>query len=112
MSEQMANTRGEVRATRLVLVDDNGRERAVLQMVDGEPVFRLNDERGKERVTLRLKNGDPYVDLTDKNGIPGVYLYVVSDHSSYLGIIGPSGSPISLWAPKLMPGIRPLQRFP
>jgi len=55
----------EVRARRLVLVDDEGRERAMLDMDEDAPVLCLCDEAGEVRAALGVNEDGPRLYLLD-----------------------------------------------
>ena len=58
----------ELRVKRLVLQDDEGRKRAVLEMSDGGPGLFLFDAEGKQRAAVALdKDGSPVV-LNEESG--------------------------------------------
>ena len=68
---------GVIRATNLALVDDQGRERAVLALVRGRPMLVLSDEhtllKGDTLLRARLaigilEDGAPGLELADANG--------------------------------------------
>jgi len=58
----------EIRAQRLVLVDDEGRERAVLAAHKDGAGLNLLDEDGKNRAALAVTKDGPRLTLLDKNG--------------------------------------------
>ena len=44
----------EIRATSFIVVDENGKDRAVLNVSDGGPGLILKDENGKNRIVLNI----------------------------------------------------------
>lgn len=58
----------EVRANGFLLVDKNGKERAVLGMSQNQVAFGLLDERGERRVGLVLDGDGAWFNLYDKGG--------------------------------------------
>jgi hypothetical protein len=68
MSEPESKRIDEVRTRRLVLEDDTGRERAVLQMQNGQPVFRMLDDQGHARIQIDLIDGEPEFRIQDAGG--------------------------------------------
>ncbi|HTN43550.1 MAG TPA: hypothetical protein VMN77_07100 [Nitrospiria bacterium] len=61
----------EVRAQKFVLVDKNGRDRAILDVADDGPALILVDKDGKPHTSLNLNgSGSPVSALPDKNRKP------------------------------------------
>lgn len=56
----------ELRVKRLVLQDDEGRERAVLEMSDGGPGLFLFDEEGNKRAAVALSRDGTPVSLQEQ----------------------------------------------
>lgn len=54
--------------TRLSLHDENGKPRAGMSMVKGDPVLGLHDENCKLRVFLSFGEDGPALDMYNKNG--------------------------------------------
>jgi hypothetical protein len=80
-----------IRATNLALVDEQGRERAVLKLIDGRPIFALSDEYrlplGETVSTSRvaigiLQDGAPGLELTDPNGKKRIAVAVAANGTS------------------------------
>jgi hypothetical protein len=55
-------------ANELIIVDENGKVRAMLGVYAGGPSLGLYDENGKERATLGVYAGGPSLALRDENG--------------------------------------------
>jgi len=55
-------------AKRFLVVDEDGKPRAALGPVDGEPGLWLADKNGTYRAALNLLGGDSYLRFTDKDG--------------------------------------------
>lgn len=84
---------GVIRATNLALVDDRGRERAVLALVQGRPMLVLSDEHtlpnGDTVLRARLaigilEDGAPGLELADVNGKKRALLSVRANGSSVM----------------------------
>ena len=58
----------EVRANKFTLLDENGKECAILTMLEGAPGLRLYDENGKPRAGQGVFKGWPGLILHDDNG--------------------------------------------
>jgi len=71
----------EVRVRRLVLVDDEGRKRAALDMGPDGPTLRLFDENGVPREMLFVGAELSMLDLADAAGKPRATLVVGADVS-------------------------------
>ncbi len=94
-----------VKARNFLLVDENGKTRAALEMIGDESSLVLSDKSGKERATLKVDNdfgpdlrmldengktlamlvvvkGDPFLDLSDENGRARAKLVVSSEPGS------------------------------
>ena len=56
----------EVRASRLVLVDEAGRERAVLEMRKGQPIFQLIGTNGRPQIQIGI--------IPEWDGVPHLFL--------------------------------------
>jgi hypothetical protein len=69
----------EVRARRIVLADDQGRERGVLQMAADGPTLVLCDAMGKVRATLSAIASGPGLALYDAEGKGRAALVVLAD---------------------------------
>lgn len=69
----------EVRAKRFVLVDDAGRERAMLDVLADGPRLALFDAAGKPRAWLSVDKDGPVLGLGDENGKGRVVLAVDED---------------------------------
>ena len=66
---QTASNKNVVKAEEFVLLDDQGRYRAVLEMTDSGPSFSLVDRVGTDRVKLALwPEGSPGLYLNDAKG--------------------------------------------
>jgi len=59
---------GVVRATSFVLLDDQGRDRAKLEMGLGGPWLWLMDENGRGRILLTVDKDGSKLTLLDENG--------------------------------------------
>ena len=75
-----------IRANGFVLVDEKGKERAVLAVVKSVPRLSLFDENGKPRAGLGVDKDGPRLSLFDENGKPRAGLSVPKD-----------GPMLSLW---------------
>lgn len=76
---------GNIKAKQLVIVGNNGEERAVLNGSDDRPCLDLFDSRGMSRISLTVvENGRPYLELRGKNGHEGTCLGVDDNGKSYL----------------------------
>ena len=75
-TSKKAKSPTEVRAQRVVLVDQAEQERAELTMLpDNQPSLRLTDDAGKPRLTLALSNyGEPTLSFADASGTRRVIL--------------------------------------
>jgi hypothetical protein len=122
---------GEVRASRVVLVDPRGRERAVLTMYPDGPQLSLLDSQGRARAGLGADDTGGRLDLLDDEGIPqavlvgrpggsaGLTLYdergpraslaALSDGAASLGLLASDGQP-RLTA-MVLPGNDPAMRL-
>lgn len=82
----------EVRAKRLVLVDDNNKPTALFGVVDGGVRLELNDRQGELRVLLTIsEDGRPVLALLGSHGKGGIALGLASDGSSGLEISDQQG---------------------
>ena len=64
-----SDSREQVTTRALILVDDLGKRRAVLSMVDGTPSLILNDRNGAPRAAFALReDGAPFIGLNDSSG--------------------------------------------
>ena len=80
----------EVRAERFVLVDETGRERALLyKTIEGNPMLRLDDAAGYPAVTLGSLEGKPGLVLWDAGG-PRATLAVIGGYAQ-LSLKDPAG---------------------
>ena len=76
----------------LRLVDEQGRARALLRLVEGVPVLQLIDAAGHSRLTMGLRLDDaPFIDLADEHGVSRVTLRIGGDNQSSLEIFDGSG---------------------
>ncbi len=82
----------EVRARRLVLEDDEGRERATLEMGAYGPRLRLLDAAGQDRARLAVIADDSGLSLADENG-KFCALLRVSKEGRALGLADENGKP-------------------
>ena len=64
-SAQAGEGQNEIRSHRISLVDEQGNERAALQMLGGEPRLAMYDAQGNERVSLSLFGGFPRLLMYD-----------------------------------------------
>ena len=69
----------EVRARKFVLVDGDGKTRALLTVDEDGPRLGLTDESGKARAELRVAKNGPTLNLSDKNGNARAGLSVLKD---------------------------------
>jgi hypothetical protein len=91
--DQAKGQPGPVRTTNLSLVDDRGRQRAVLTLIGGRPMLVLSDElsqptgdtilRARLAVGI-LKDGAPGLELADGNGKKRALFSVTADGVSLL----------------------------
>ncbi len=86
---------GMIRATNIALVDDVGRERAVLKLVDGRPMLVLSDEfklpSGDKVLVARLAvgilgDGAPGLEIVDSDGKKRAVLSLAADGVSALEV--------------------------
>ncbi|MGB2754299.1 MAG: hypothetical protein WBD75_01445 [Phycisphaerae bacterium] len=82
----------EVRARRLVLEDDEGRERGALEMGAYGPRLRLLDAAGQDRARLAVIADDSGLSLADENG-KFCALLRVSKEGRALGLADENGKP-------------------
>ena len=68
MLDPEGKTHNEVRARRFVLVDENGKTRATLNVDKAGPGLNLYDENEKIRASLSVMKGGPCLCLYDKLG--------------------------------------------
>jgi hypothetical protein len=88
---QAPGTAKEIRANKFVLVDQNGKTRASLEINELGPTLALKDGKGKDRVLLSVwKESSPCLHLIDDNGIYRVSLsaaagsdLILRDEKSY-----------------------------
>jgi hypothetical protein len=59
---------GTITATKFVLVDAQGRQRATLDMYKGSPILGLFDANGKLRAELAAAPNGPWLQLNDASG--------------------------------------------
>lgn len=64
----------QVRCESFVLVDDVGKTRAHMGLLNGDPVLELYDAMGERRAALGLEEGDPGLVLYASNGLGEVVL--------------------------------------
>lgn len=65
----------EVKASAFTLCDENGRERAKLSVVNGDPLLWFADAKGNPKMTVGLASGgDPQIILADEKGVGRVGL--------------------------------------
>lgn len=73
-----------VRAKKFRLLDDNGKTRAILNMMADNPSIGMTDENGNCRIALHLFKDEPSIELSSKNGLitlrtsndgPVLYMY-------------------------------------
>ena len=96
---------GVLTARKFRLVDDEGKERAVLGMFQsavyprtGERLanvsgLRLYDTLGNKRAALTLyEDGRPGLSLFDATGKPRIGLCLLDDGSAYLSVLDPAGT--------------------
>ena len=57
-----------VEAKRFILLDDNGKIRATLDMFEDGPMLGLFDENGRLRIGLGVRKDRPKITLLDENG--------------------------------------------
>lgn len=69
----------QVQARKFVLVDENGKTRAMLAVDEDGPRLRLTDEDGKARAELCVVRTGPVLNLSDKNGSARAGLCVLKD---------------------------------
>lgn len=88
------------RATNIALVDEQGRERVVVKLVDGRPVLVFSDEHrlpsGDIVSTSRvasgiLHDGTPSLEIADSNGRQRASLAVTAGGSALLELIAKNG---------------------
>jgi hypothetical protein len=65
----------EIRASRFVLVDETGKDRAVLEMRQGEPILQLVGSNGRVQVQIGI--------IKEWGGVPHAY-FESPDESSFL----------------------------
>lgn len=58
----------EIRATCFILLDENGKGRAVLSVLNDVPGLWLYDENGKVRASMAVGKAGPDLRLFDENG--------------------------------------------
>jgi hypothetical protein len=66
-------------ANELIIVDENGKVRAMLGVYAGGPSLGLYDENGKERATLGVYAGGPALALRDENSKDRAMLVLKAD---------------------------------
>ncbi|HEV3109462.1 MAG TPA: hypothetical protein VGY99_03130 [Candidatus Binataceae bacterium] len=95
-----ANPRLAIRATNIALVDEQGRERVVVKLVDGRPVLVFSDEHrlpsGDVVSTSRLAigilhDGTPSLEIADSNGRQRASLAVTAGGSALLELMAKNG---------------------
>lgn len=59
----------ELRASAFTLVDEAGRARGGLEVVQGDPRLMLRDAEGRVRVMTNLVRGDPQILFADESGV-------------------------------------------
>jgi len=72
LKKSAASAPKEIRASSFIAVDENGKDRAVLNVSDGVPGLILKDENGKNRIILNItknKTGLTIYDEKSKNHI-------------------------------------------
>ena len=84
--------RSELRATRFVLVDENGTQRGVLRVTDGVPALLLQDSAGSWRAVLSVDDEAASLALTRQNGSAGVRV-AAGDETSSVTLYGAGGKP-------------------
>ena len=59
---------GEIRASRIVLEDNEGRSRCIIEVSDGNPRIQLRDKSGIVRAGVAIGDDGPLLWLADENG--------------------------------------------
>ena len=73
----------DVVARSFTLCDENGRERAKLSIVNGDPLLWFADAKGRLKMTVGLaRGGDPQIILADEKGVGRVGLDLSEDGPS------------------------------
>jgi hypothetical protein len=80
----------EVRSRSFVVVDAEGRSRAVLNIHEDGPELDLYDEKGVSRVRVFVSNRGPAIGLIDENGKSRLSLFA-SEHGSGLTLYDEGG---------------------
>lgn len=70
-----SNATSEIRASRFVLVDETGKDRAVLEMRLGEPILKMIGPNGRVQVQIGI--------IKEWDAVPNIFL-VGPDESSFL----------------------------
>jgi hypothetical protein len=82
----------EVRAEKFIVVDGQGKPRAVLGTLDKEPLIALYDDKNNPRLALTVrKEGTPSLSLYDKNGKPRMVCYVKGDDEAGIQLVAKDG---------------------
>jgi len=79
-----------IKAKRFEVVDKDGKRRAELSLIVGEPFLRLNDKRGQYRVELGVVSGG-YIGLVDQNSMIRVGLGLGKDGEPGLSLYDKNG---------------------
>jgi hypothetical protein len=74
----------EIRATRFIVEDENGKVRASLKMTKGGPELLLSDENEKVRAMLKIFPGGPGLALFDENDKVRALLSVLEEGTTLL----------------------------
>lgn len=105
-----------IKAQKFIVVDDNGKSRASLEIIKGVPSLNLSDKNGKlgisltiienepsldiyddnekHRVSLGVIEGMPTLALIDKNEKPRAVLSIIEDDSGDLAMFNPDGKAV------------------
>jgi hypothetical protein len=92
-AQREAHVAPKVVARSFVLVDENGKTRAVLAGVKDGPALGLYDENGKTRAWLDVGEDGPGLTLYDENGKGRAMLAVGKDGPGLLGLYDENGKP-------------------
>lgn len=90
MSARISMREKTIKANAFVLVDENGKTRALLNMVKDWPSLGLSYKNGNVGVALSMVEDGPILGLSDKNGNPRASLFVVED-GPVLALYGENG---------------------